>query len=188
MEMPCRSTQRAGAGKDLGDILSSSLLMQLFHLWGGGGCLVPSTPAWLEQAGCRHCLSVLFLHGCLTLQPAHQPIKTVCLHPPHHTLCPPSSPPCFTHTGTRAGIRWGLRSPALFQGSGTVGHTRCATAPTVIMRNGENPHYVLGQVSPCAGGFAGCPWRGMGLNNSLPAAPPHPRLQGGRWTDTCTSA
>ena len=153
-----------------------------------GGCLVPSTPAWLEQAGCRHCLPVLFLHGCLTLQPAHQPIKTVCLHPPHHTLCPPSSPPCFTHTGTRAGIRWGLRSPALFQGSGTVGHTRCATAPTVIMRNGENPHYVLGQVSPCAGGFAGCPWRGMGLNNSLPAAPPHPRLQGGRWTDTCTSA
>lgn len=92
MEKPCRSTQRAGAGKDLGDILSTSLLMQLFHLWGGGGCLVPSTPAWLEQAGCRHSLPVLFLHGCLTLQPAHQPIKTVCLHPPHHTLCPPSSP------------------------------------------------------------------------------------------------
>lgn len=174
MEKPCRSTQQAGAGKNLGDILSTSLLMQLFCLW-GQGCLIPSTPAWLEQAGCRHRLPVPFLHGCLTLQP----IKTVCLHLPHHTLCPPSSPPCFTHTGTRAGIRWGLRSPALFQGSGTVGHSWCATAPTVIMRNGENSHYVLGQVSPCVGGFAGCPWRRMGLNNSLPAAPPHPRLQSG---------
>ena len=105
--------------------------------------------------------------------------------PPPHRV--PIILPTVLHSHRHQGWNWwGLGSPALFQGSGTVGHSRCATSPPVIMRNGENPH-VLGQGSPWAGGFAGCPWWGMGLNNSLPAAPPHPRLQGGTWTDTCTT-
>lgn len=170
---PCRSTKQAGAGRNLGDILSTSLLMQLFCLWGRGCLSPPPLPGWSR-------LAADIASSPFSSRLSHPTAYQDCLpSSPHHTLCPLSSPPCFTHTGTRAGIRWGLRSPALFQGSGMVGHSWCATAPTVIMRNGENSHYILGQVSPCAGGFAGCPWRRMGLNNSLPAAPPYPHLQGG---------
>ena len=92
MEKPCRSTQREGAGKDLGDILSTSLLMQLFHLWGGGGALSPPPlPGWSRLAADIASQSFFFtavspysLPISLSRLSAFIPPTTPCAHPPPH--------------------------------------------------------------------------------------------------------
>lgn len=144
----------AGTGKDIGGVLSASLLLQVLQ---GVPCpLLPCLvrPGWLQASAS---LSLL-LHGCLTdtPQPEHQPCQEpLPLYPtlpgPHH----PHPAPLTQAPG--AGTRRGLELQLCPGAAGRVGHSCCATATTLITNNGENPRNVLGQITSCADGFAGCP-------------------------------